>query len=1214
MAQLTLQMPSLINGDTSFSLSTDKNTFLFTQEGEPSISYTMSLVDISFQKKMYQPTEITAVIHIEPKSNVVKEWFNHQKVILSETSNANETKELGNDYYVHEVLPCYKSSSMLVTLKICSLDKLLTLHAASRTFVAQKLAEDLLTNEISNYQKPYTDETKTLKVNTTKMKQLYYKVKVNNQDVQKEHIFPYLVQYNESFYDLLKRTTNRWGEFLYYENGELTIGYDESNKVDFSISDNMTVTYCYLNGMPSSVNILGELAAEAAYDNNIFSTELKRSPNEVKGQFFNDDKKGGDSYWMKRMASLLANNKSLPELIANRLVDDIVSNTKAGISVAHANSEFDSTYFPEGKCTSDHYGDGENDESQSYNQFTEYKSTFDEGKYRKILKNEHTAARSAVRIDYDTEYPNLKLGQIITIDKSEFIVTEVNGKLIEKKKWKVNDDNEIVEDNPTTSLFFQVIAIGQVDGSFYPPVLPSGHIRLSEPQIGYITDVNDPAGRNRVRILFSWQYKKINYDNKTDENGNEIETDDQRDERVKKEKEEQLKNSSPWLIYATNAATKKSGYFGMHYEDDIVLVAFAHGNVERPYIAGGLAMEGNNPPGMKSLIGITPGGHALKLDDGEGNGGTAFLTGILSPLYDTIHGFIPLPCDWFGGENAKYFEGGFELSDKYGIYSIKGSTNERNISIKSPWGDVRINAFTGITINAPNGDITIKGKNVTIEAGNNLTLTSGKNIKNKFFKTEKGDSVWDTVKGSSKQLGYDVSAAVATRLSSDIAGIIDLSFIRSVLEIFFRPIEGALTIQSNRYLKLGAAGKLPGYPVTAYRDQAKATQLVEKAETEKLHGGLAVDENFRVLFDKVKTIAKKIETDYVNQYNKCISLKATLDIYINVLFKDPANDPSQPICRKYDDADHALKDKLWGAPPYKPLTQDDLAFTDNFKIEDISNVTDECVQRNHSLQNPPPDMIVKWKKEILKKRKKNRAIILNALNELRKAICELQQLRPKKSQISKTLGAFRKAQVKDYKRLVTNAFSEPKCDSFYFNFPANDSRKDLSALIFSNNLTDNTIILRRKVAINLLEEVGFKEGWRTSNGQNPVPPKPTSDADLIDNNIWNAYVNSLSAVPKISLDRFAVTQGIISPWGDKGKDWFNSNINVFKGMMENHIWSEGKDGRILFAYNNDTYNLESNIHTENTNYGTKENLTEAEGIDGDVHYFLWNLKICLRKM
>ena len=43
-------------------------------------------------------------------------------------------------------------------------------------------------------------------------------------------------------------------------------------------------------------------------------------------------------------------------------------------------------------------------------------------------------------------------------------------------------------------------------------------------------------------------------------------------------------------------------------------------------------------------------------------------------------------------------------------------------------GDVSIDAFSGITLSAPNGNVKIVGKNVSIEAGNNIEITSGNNI------------------------------------------------------------------------------------------------------------------------------------------------------------------------------------------------------------------------------------------------------------------------------------------------------------------------------------------------------------------------------------------------------------------------------------------------------------------------------------------------------
>ena len=59
------------------------------------------------------------------------------------------------------------------------------------------------------------------------------------------------------------------------------------------------------------------------------------------------------------------------------------------------------------------------------------------------------------------------------------------------------------------------------------------------------------------------------------------------------------------------------------------------------------------------------------------------------------------------------------------------------------------NAFTGITISAPNGDVSITGKNVSIRAGNNLTLESGTNVNYKLWKSK------DTTKGTAAQIMLD---------------------------------------------------------------------------------------------------------------------------------------------------------------------------------------------------------------------------------------------------------------------------------------------------------------------------------------------------------------------------------------------------------------------------------------------------------------------------
>ena len=184
--------------------------------------YLVSLVDFKMQKKMYQPTEIIANLQVymaegsewKPvDKKIILKAFNHRRVsldVLEETAgssleDAKVVDTVGNDFYVQEVIPTYKATSLFVELKIYSLDKLMTLSQYCSSWTAKKLCAHILDKELPNYKLPYDDE-KHVECDTSNLKHLV-------KDGQ-EHIFPYLVQYNESFYDMLVRTCNRWGEFV----------------------------------------------------------------------------------------------------------------------------------------------------------------------------------------------------------------------------------------------------------------------------------------------------------------------------------------------------------------------------------------------------------------------------------------------------------------------------------------------------------------------------------------------------------------------------------------------------------------------------------------------------------------------------------------------------------------------------------------------------------------------------------------------------------------------------------------------------------------------------------------------------------------------------------------------------------------------------------------------------------------------------------------
>lgn len=147
-------------------LSTDKQEanvfFAVGEKVKTTCKYRLSISDFSMQKKMYEPTEIIFDLSITPSQGdssdyqeigrrQLEELFKHIRVGLSEGSFS-----IGDDFYVHEVIPSYQSKSMHAKLKIYSLDKLMTVKQASRTFVSKKLGEDILKAEVPKYITPWT--------------------------------------------------------------------------------------------------------------------------------------------------------------------------------------------------------------------------------------------------------------------------------------------------------------------------------------------------------------------------------------------------------------------------------------------------------------------------------------------------------------------------------------------------------------------------------------------------------------------------------------------------------------------------------------------------------------------------------------------------------------------------------------------------------------------------------------------------------------------------------------------------------------------------------------------------------------------------------------------------------------------------------------------------------------------------------------------------
>ena len=1110
-------------------------------------NYKYALTGFSMKKQMYQPTEIIADLNISMVSgtnswapvnrNNVEFMFKHRRITVKSINTDKIWEMIGDDFYVHEVIPEYRTSDMLIKFKIYTLDKLLTLKQTSRSFVGKKLLGDILENELKKYFLPFDKDQKMefkTKDRIKTVKQLVYR---NTNGDMVEHIFPYLVQYNESFYDMLARTTNRWGEFMYYEDGKLQFGYNGDQKAK-TVTKYSKITY---SNKDTSYELLEEVKdgiyeMEAAYDKNIYDNPVQKSPRIVRAELgkFNGL---GDKYAMKKIASFFNTDQNIVSWLFNTLVDDGVSVLQAMSRTKVENDALNKKYFPE-KGTPEQYGrytftiyDEKEEEKDGFNEFTEITSQYANKKddaynakrYGDVFDLEQKAGRDMVFIDYGSTWPGLKLGNIIDVNGERFIVVGIS----------VSGNNNDLKVQVTASGVHQYKKDKKDFYDFYPAMIPSGHVRYSGPQMATIKDASDPSFRNRVRVAFPWQ--------------GDIDKVDKKD-------------ATPWIVFATKGDGKPTT--GKHNEKDDVMVGFIDGNVERPYVMGAMQTKVPGNPYINVDFN-TPGGHFMRLTDGTGLGLIKFVSSALSPLFETLFNFIPL--DKVGGigdyfkEDAwsgnKYFEGGFTLSDNYGIYEISGSTDKRKVTISSPWGDVKIDAFTGITISAPNGDVKITGKNVTIEAGNNLKLESGTNVGWKLGNDKKfGDF-------SLASLGLTVAAAIASKVAEKIKPI-DLKIVRSVVEVVMRPVEGALTVKSNRFLKLEAGKNECEYPKMAFNEKKKK-DLLDAAAKKNIVAGAGLSDGVVELFRLTKPIANTMVSNWLKRYNICVAKKKLFEQRVNELQK-LSNDEEKRPCKTTKD----MEAVLWDTDPKKELEEADLGFTDDVKSDKIDDVS--------------LDYLINYEKaypeHVILARQDQKKIVFGAACELRKAIVALSSYEITQKEVDKSFGAFKWTTLpKDSKKNMFNAIHTDECKSIIVDAHVN---KELPSEI-EMTTTGNTIkMLHRVFCLNLLKELGLDKNRAKANDATKAPDKPkyekgdnTADGHVLNDTSWKAYIDSLQAMPKLEKDSSLTLGGTIKDAFTKQFTEAKDAVNFKKSYQEMQAWADGNPGSILFGTKDNTYEL-----------------------------------------
>ena len=908
-------------------------------------SFPLTVKQLSFKKRLYQPCEIVTVLQLYkgtyggliPRESVYAAFQEASVTLMEETSGTF----IAQDYYVHEVIPRYYNSgngtSMEITLKIFSKDKKLTLDKFCRTYTAKKLYQDLVlemtaddkTNPSGNgSEQGNTPPSKTPKYNELIRKAevkvatgnhlsfLHYTRKISNDKSEtEEFIQPYLVQYNESYYDLIARVANRCGEFLYFEDGMLCLGLPykhpanparptdeegaertdkqprETNSQDGEeikakeITEYVSISFQdlaagvvdvkdhYYNGTDSADTYTQEAFA---HNTNVPLDDYITIFKQNSFSNFVDEWWGDWGTQVLEIINSILNSTSLSETLISWATAQGMSLVNTPSVVKTKNNSLNEehvTSMPEDQkrpCVSDGKQDDKKDDKDDKNalyeaspfstlikqsdvkyKFQESLNTFF---YEIVKRAEKHVSGQAVIVDFGVHYTALKLGDLVTITdltNQQYVVVEMEGynqvngdrtasgyqatllpvytytettKSDSKATEATDSASKTTEATESTSKTTETTSKTEKDKTttetktlqlVCPPFNAVNRVRQSGPQRALIDANNDPEGLGRVRIRYPWQ------------------TSDSA--------------SSPWIRMATPFATGGGGIYFAPSAGDEVLVDYDNGNIERPYVVGVLFNGKAAAPGNGTRVISSANGHSIVLKDAKS--GSGFFSGLWGgmTLLETI---IPGISEAFKG--SKDLGGGITFTDKYGIYSISMSSEGRKVSISSPFGNVSINAFTGISLSAPNGNINISGKNVTIKASNNLTITSGENIPDSntqmlkmapeevmrrrklkdhsaslFFSDisaavkesssnlkptlqEAVEGIWDFAK-------YDsASFAVEKLFESVAADYVDLSLLRNIMEAVLRPTAGTMLIKSWRFLRLEAGRGTTRIPNNAY--------------------------------------------------------------------------------------------------------------------------------------------------------------------------------------------------------------------------------------------------------------------------------------------------------------------------------------------------------------------------------------------------------------
>ena len=917
-------------------------------------TFYVSIQTLTYSKRIFAPGEIHTVLSLTAKDNnsatptlsQLQDTFSRKKVTLIDTTPDPDVT-LADNYFVYKMKPCRSKNSegsviLKVELSIFSMDKLMTIDKYCNVFTAKRLGEDIFKGELKKF---WLDSKNQLK-GEVNMQMLAFK----NQGTKaaSEIRQPYLVQYNETFYDFLSRSAVRCGEMLYFEGGQLHLGMEPNLKTatidQMGVADSIDYEDCvekvlavqerHYNFMKRSSDndnrytdsyseLLGDIkntddddldketkaekdrieakknkSTEGKVENGLVTetTELEFERGKVtktvqttyyKESDGNPDKElkghpkqmtttisvtdsGGNELW-KQTQTVNYIYEKIDENHYRKEHDDYAYRVEETLSLQgqevegiynqpeanDANFEelkkdgyttFYNEWFDErlvglgivtslmnntclydfisdlvwtllqttkdAKVTMDKKNKMNNDKNltlnkknnpeqtngSDFNLFSTLSSLIDNEDlnvnkrgdivsllmadfYAKVRRASQTVSKMLVRLDYGASDKGLCLGDVINVEGGFYVVIKVeldenNNYIVEAIRpyyEQINTDkNTITAAIPCPPLMLEISTV-----------------RTAEAQVAFVEDNLDPNRFGRVRVRYPWQPK----------NG----------------------DKSPWIRMATPFATAGGGVTFRPCTGDEVLLNYEDGNIERPYIVGSLQSRYVTDPWLPlpDRVIRSKNGHSITFNDSTD--GMNFIWGLF-PGASMLRSFVPTYKPIVKNQDMVDLTGGINISDRYGLYQINMSSDKRRVYIASPLGNISLNAFTGIAISAPNGNVKIEGKNVLISASNKLTLTSGTGVSDHYVNPpEEPKKVESWVKWGLGAVGEDV-------LDRTVGKLLDLTFIRTVFEVFTRPVDGTLKIRSNSYLLMEAGPGTVKLNDDLYKEHPKLDKLKSPGE------------------------------------------------------------------------------------------------------------------------------------------------------------------------------------------------------------------------------------------------------------------------------------------------------------------------------------------------------------------------------------------------